>query len=88
MSTDKLPFGLVLQETAIVLLLLVYRLLLLRYVLVVGHNNAENKFRCFVMRHFGAKLQKKSHMRKFLWDFFDLEGMITAFFGHEQIWAY
>ena len=37
MSTDKLPFGLVLQETAIVLLLLVYRLLLLRYVLVVSH---------------------------------------------------
>ena len=38
MSTDKLPFGLVLQETAIVLLFLVYRLLLLRYVFVVSHN--------------------------------------------------
>ena len=37
MSTDKLPFGLVLQETAIVLLFLIYRLLLLRYVLVVSH---------------------------------------------------
>ena len=37
MSTDKLPFGLVFQETAIILLLLVYRLLLLRYVLVVSH---------------------------------------------------
>ena len=39
MSTDKLPFGLVLQETAIVLLLLVNRLLLLRYVLVVAHQS-------------------------------------------------
>ena len=35
-----------------------------------------------------AKVQKKSHIRKDQWDFFDLEGMITAFFGHEQIWAY
>ena len=37
MSSHKLPFGLVLQETAIVLLLLVNRMLLLRYVLVVCH---------------------------------------------------
>ena len=37
MSTDKLPFGLVLKKATIVLLLLVYRLLLLRYVLVVCH---------------------------------------------------
>ena len=37
MSSYKLPFGLVLQEAAIVLLLLVYRLLLLGYVLVVSH---------------------------------------------------
>ena len=39
MSTDKLPFGLVLQETAIVLLLLVDCLLLLGYVLVVCHQS-------------------------------------------------
>ena len=39
MSTDKLPFGLVLQETAIILLLLVNRLLLLRHVLVVCHQS-------------------------------------------------
>ena len=40
MSTDKLPFGLVLQETAILLLLLVKRLLLLGYVFFVCHNKA------------------------------------------------
>ena len=39
MSSYKLPFGLVLQETAILLLLLVYRLLLLRYVLIVCHKS-------------------------------------------------
>ena len=38
MSSDKLPFGLILEETAVILLLLVYRLLLLGYVLVVSHN--------------------------------------------------
>ncbi len=38
MSTDKLPFGLVLQETAILLLLLVDCLLLLCYVFIVCHN--------------------------------------------------
>ena len=37
MPSYKLPFGLVLQETAIVLLLLIHRLLLLRYVFVVCH---------------------------------------------------
>ena len=37
MSTDKLPFGLIFEKAAIVLLLLIYRLLLLRYVLVVCH---------------------------------------------------
>lgn len=37
MSSYKLPFGLILEETAVILLLLVYRLLLLRYVLVVSH---------------------------------------------------
>ena len=37
MSSYKLPFWLVFKETAIVLLFLVYRLLLLRYVLVVCH---------------------------------------------------
>ena len=37
MSSYKLPFGLVLQETAIVLLLFINCLLLLGYVLVVGH---------------------------------------------------
>ena len=37
MSTDKLPFGLVLQETAILLLFFINRLLLLRYVLIVCH---------------------------------------------------
>ena len=35
--TDKLSFGLIFEKTAIVLLLLVYRLLLLGYVFVVGH---------------------------------------------------
>ena len=35
--TDKLPFGLIFEKTAIVLLLLIYRLLLLGYVFVVGH---------------------------------------------------
>ena len=40
MSTHKLPFRLLSKKTAIVLLLLVYRLLLLSYVLVVSHNNA------------------------------------------------
>ena len=39
MSTDKLPFGLVLQETAILLLLLVDCLLLLCYVFVVCHKS-------------------------------------------------
>ena len=38
MSSDKLPFGLVLKEATIIQLLLAYRLLLLRYVLVVSHN--------------------------------------------------
>ena len=38
MPSYKLPFGLVLQETAIVSLLLVYRLLLLCYVFVVCLN--------------------------------------------------
>ena len=37
MSSYKLPFGLVLHEATILLLLLVHRLLLLRYVLVVSH---------------------------------------------------
>ena len=37
MSSHKLPFWLVFKETTILLLLLVYRLLLLRYVLVVCH---------------------------------------------------
>lgn len=39
MSSYKLPFWLVFKETTILLLLLVYRLLLLRYVFVVCHNN-------------------------------------------------
>ena len=38
MSSHELPFGLIFEEATIVLLLLVYRLLLLRYVLVVSHN--------------------------------------------------
>ena len=38
MSSYKLPFGLIFEEAAIVPLLLVNRLLLLRYVLVVSHN--------------------------------------------------
>ena len=37
MPSYKLPFWLVFKETTILLLLLVYRLLLLRYVLVVSH---------------------------------------------------
>ena len=37
MSSYKLPFGLVVKEATIVLLLLIHRLLLLRYVLVVCH---------------------------------------------------
>ena len=37
MSSDKLPFGLVLQKTAILLLFFINRLLLLRYVLIVCH---------------------------------------------------
>lgn len=37
MPADKLPFGLVLKEASVILLLLIYRLLLLCYVLVVGH---------------------------------------------------
>ena len=39
MSSDKLPFGLVLQKTAILLLFFINRLLLLRYVFVVGHQS-------------------------------------------------
>ena len=38
MPSYKLSFGLVFEKTAIVLLSLVYRLLLLGYVLVVSHN--------------------------------------------------
>lgn len=38
MCSHELPFGLIFEKTAIVLLLLVYRLLLLGYVLVVSHN--------------------------------------------------
>ena len=38
MSSYKLPFGLILKEATIIRLLLIYRLLLLRYVLVVSHN--------------------------------------------------
>jgi len=41
MPSYKLPFWLVFKETTILLLLLVYRLLLLRYVLVVCHNIAQ-----------------------------------------------
>ena len=37
MSTDKLPFWLILKETAIILLLLIHRLLLLSYVFFVCH---------------------------------------------------
>ena len=37
MPSYKLSFGLVLQKATILPLLLVYRLLLLRYVLVVSH---------------------------------------------------
>ena len=37
MSMDKLPFGLIFEKAAIVLLFLIYRLLLLGYVFVVGH---------------------------------------------------
>ena len=37
MPSYKLPFWLIFKETTILLLLLVYRLLLLRYVLVVCH---------------------------------------------------
>ena len=44
MPSHKLPFGLVLQETAIVLLLLVHRLLLLRYVLVVCHRAQAHRY--------------------------------------------
>ena len=40
MPSYKLPFWLVFKETTILLLLLVYRLLLLRYVLIVCHNKA------------------------------------------------
>ena len=39
MSTDKLSFGLIFKEAAIVLLLLVDCLLLLCYVFVVGHQS-------------------------------------------------
>ena len=39
MSSYKLSFGLIFEEAAIVLLLLIHRLLLLGYVLVVRHNN-------------------------------------------------
>ena len=38
MSSHELSFGLIFKKAAIILLLLVYRLLLLRYVFVVGHN--------------------------------------------------
>ena len=37
MSSYKLPFGLILKEATIIRLLLIYRLLLLRYVLIVCH---------------------------------------------------
>lgn len=37
MSTHKLPFRLIFKDAAIILLLLVNCLLLLRYVLFVGH---------------------------------------------------
>ena len=40
MSSYKLPFGLIFKETTIIRLLLIHRLLFLRYVLVVCHNNA------------------------------------------------
>ena len=79
MPADKLSFGLVLHEAAIVSLLLVYRLLLLRYVFVVCHNI------CFaIIAHASAsltmtnpteqtldcaKVQKKSHIRKCMQDF-------------------
>ena len=39
MSSYKLPFGLVLKEATIIRLFLINRLLLLRYVLIVCHNN-------------------------------------------------
>ena len=38
MSSHKLSFGLVGEKAAVFLLLLIYRLLLLRYVLVVCHS--------------------------------------------------
>lgn len=56
MSSHELPFGLVLQETAIVLLFLIYRLLLLRYVFVVSHNKVNTlcgnfyKFCAFLLK--------------------------------------
>ena len=79
MPADKLPFGLVLQKATVIPLLLVYRLLLLRYVFVVCHNI------CFaIIAHASAsltmtnpteqtldcaKVQKKSHIRKCMQDF-------------------
>ena len=39
MPSYKLPFWLVFKETTILLLLLSHRLLLLRYVFVVGHQS-------------------------------------------------
>lgn len=48
--TDKLPFWLILKETAIILQLLVYRLLLLRYVLVVSHKFRNDCVRTWMFR--------------------------------------
>ena len=52
MPSHKLPFRLVLQETAIIRLLLVNRLLLLGYVLVVCHNITQIRPASFVKQHF------------------------------------
>ena len=44
MSSHKLPLGLVLEKATIVLLLLVNRLLLLRYVLVICHRAQDHRY--------------------------------------------
>lgn len=58
MSSHKLSFGLIFEKAVIVLLFLVYRLLLLGYVLVVSHNNSVNPSFIRSGLKLSAKIQK------------------------------
>lgn len=74
MSSYKLALGHIGDEARVTSCLLVNRLLLLRYVLVVSHNNAVKLISSLRNAQILCKGTKKSHIRKGQWDFLDYKG--------------